>query len=352
MGRKHICKGNSNKVIFCVIKGESIWDCIDLIEEQCASEATSSIATDGHLLHQNDKCNKVTFQNQKQKGVNMELTQENFDKIQADLTAANGEAASRRTALNAANETLKQFEGVDLDKYKAAMTAQEKLDEELQRKNGEFDTLLETKTSELKTSNEQLTGNIKTLEDQLNTLLIDGGLESAFTAAGAVNPKDMTKLNRDVVGRDEKGVFVKNEDGSPMQKDGKRVTLAEYTAEWIAKNPAYAKAGDGGSGANGGKDNPAGNKMKKSEFDKLDPAAKSEFARNRENTIIDGQLANRKHLKATLLCRVAFFIDIDNCQVQDMPINLNVITSVTCSHWLQLEPVQCEKDNKHFLALA
>lgn len=207
----------------------------------------------------------------------MEYNEENFKKLQDDLTAANGESATRRKALSAANEKLLALDGIDPAAYKSAMGAQKELDEERLKKAGEFDKLLESKTSELQKIILQKDEHISSITGLREKEQIDGSLISALAANNAHAPDELSVLLRGQIGLDEHGPYVKDADGSPKVVEGQRLTVGAHVSGWLSERPQYVKAGAAGSGAQGGKGKQGTNVMPRAQFDALGQAERASF---------------------------------------------------------------------------
>lgn len=205
----------------------------------------------------------------------MELTQEAFDKLQADLTAANGEAASRRNQLREAKDKLAGFDGIDPEKYQSAISAKQELEDAKLKAEGNFEKLLESKTSELQkiiTQKDDQLKNVTTLREKEQ---IDGSLIASLARNNAHSPDELSILLRGNISLDDQGPFIKDADGSPMVKDGKRVAVDGFVSDWLAERPQYVKSGPSGSGSQGGKGKSSSNSITRGELDALTPLARA-----------------------------------------------------------------------------
>jgi len=180
-------------------------------------------------------------------------------RIAEALKKANGEAAANRKRAKELEEKLAAFEGIDVDEFRKLKESQMTAEQKQQAKEAEYQKSIG-----------QLQDQIGELNKRYDREVIDKALIGSLAKNGAIDPDETSILIRNQIGRDEHGAFVKDTDGSPMLVDGRRVTVEEFTKDWLEKRPHLVKAGSGGSGAKGGRGEDGVRTMNRAEFDKLD----------------------------------------------------------------------------------
>jgi len=195
---------------------------------------------------------------------------EDIEKLREALRRANAEAAERRKRLEQLEALVKQFEGVDPEEYRKLKEQQRKLEEERLKKEGEFEKLLAKRQQEWERKLKETEQKVKEWEQRYRQVAIDERLVAAFAKAGAIAPDEAMMLTRHFVDLDDKGVYVKGEDGMPLLGEGgKRLTLEEFAKRWLEEHPHHKRAPSGGAGSTGGQGK--GRTMKRSEWERLDP---------------------------------------------------------------------------------
>ncbi len=200
--------------------------------------------------------------------------------------------------LEALQQTVAKFSGLDLDKYNAAMAAIENDQEKKLIKEGKIDEVINLRTEKMRQSyDDQIKAKdaalAKAKEDatkatgERNNYIVEAELRKAVNdPESGFQPglADLVKGQalKEFVFKDDKVVRVKS-DGSPVfGASGNPATMGEFLTE-IAKNHPYLVKGSNGSGAPTGKNNaqPGQKTMKRGEFDAIvDPVRKSEVARS------------------------------------------------------------------------
>ena len=95
--------------------------------------------------------------------------------------------------------------------------------------------------------------DISSLGEQLRTIRVDNALLAAASAARAINPAQIVTLLKGCVHYDQKSDSVEvRENGAPLYRGGKPVTVELFVQEFLQANPHFLPAGPLGSGAGGG----------------------------------------------------------------------------------------------------
>jgi hypothetical protein len=141
----------------------------------------------------------------------------------------------------------KQFEGIDVEKYRELTAKEESIRLEQEKARGNFEKVLQDTVGK-----KDMT--IKQLQEQLHSIKIDGSLLNAASSNRAVNPQQVVRLLKDQIRLgetgdveivDESGVIRYNESGSLM-------TVDDLVGDFLKTNPHFVVAGPSGSGAQGG----------------------------------------------------------------------------------------------------
>jgi hypothetical protein len=174
----------------------------------------------------------------------------------------------------AVSKRLEGFAGVDVEEYRALKSEKAKREREALEKRGEFDKILAQTVRE---KDEVIGGKdreIAGLVDQLTRIRVDNALLGAASAARAINPGQIVMLLKGNVHYDRKSDSVEvRENGVPLYKGGKPVSVDEYVQGFLGANPHFVPAGPSGSGAAGGTSGQvSGSAYKISAADAKDPA--------------------------------------------------------------------------------
>lgn len=174
----------------------------------------------------------------------------------------------------AVSKRLELFAGVDVDEYRALKSEKAKREREVLEKRGEFDKILAQTVQEKDEVIGSKDQEIASLVDQLTMIRVDNALLGAASAARAIKPAQIVMLLKGNVHYDRKSDSVEvRENGAPLYKGGKPVSVDEYVQGFLASNPHFVLAGPGGSGAAGGTAGQAsGSVYKISAADAKDPA--------------------------------------------------------------------------------
>jgi hypothetical protein len=174
----------------------------------------------------------------------------------------------------AVSKRMEAFAGVDADEYRSLKSEKSKRERETMEKRGEFDKILAQTVREkdevIGSKDQEIAG----LVDQLTKIRVDSALLGAASKARAINPAQVVMLLKGNVHYDRKSDSVEvRENGAPLYRGGKPVTVEQYVQEFLSGNPHFVPAGPSGSGAAGGTAGQAsGSAYKISAADAKDPA--------------------------------------------------------------------------------
>jgi hypothetical protein len=148
----------------------------------------------------------------------------------------------------------KQFDGVDVQRYRELTEKEEQQKLEQQKARGEFENIL-------KTTVEKKDSAIQQLQRELHSIKVDGSLLNAASTKRAVNPQQVVSLLKNNIRLGDSGdVEVLDADGNIRYSDkGVALGVEELVEEFLNSNPHFRTAGPNGSGAksniaNSGKD--------------------------------------------------------------------------------------------------
>lgn len=169
---------------------------------------------------------------------------------------------------------LKQFEGVDVEKYRAMMDAEEKQTHEDQAKRGQFEEILKSTVGKKDAA-------IQQLQRELQAIKVDGAVLNAASNRKAINPQQVVRLLKDQIRLNEQGqVEIVDDVGSIRYTDsGNPMTADELVNAFLSDNPHFVSAGPMGTGSQSSVSQ-ANGKMGTNEIDKLnmnDPAQRAIF---------------------------------------------------------------------------
>lgn len=162
---------------------------------------------------------------------NKGFTQEDIDRIVKERLARER------------SKILKQYEGVDVDRYRALLDAEEKKAHEEQVKRGEFEKILQSTVQKKDTM-------ISQLQNELKAIKVDGTLLNAASSRKAINPQQVARLLKDQIRLNDSGeVEVLDESGSVRYNDrGSVMGIEDLVGEFLQTNPHFVNAGPAGTG--------------------------------------------------------------------------------------------------------
>ncbi len=148
---------------------------------------------------------------------------------------------------------LEGFAGVDVEEYRALKVAKARQEREALEKRGDFEKILAQTVKE----KDEVIGlrekDISALGEQLRTIRVDNALLAAASAAKAISPAQIVTLLKGSVHYDQKSDSVEvRENGAPLYRGGKPVSVELFVQEFLQANPHFLPAGPLGSGAGGG----------------------------------------------------------------------------------------------------
>jgi hypothetical protein len=148
----------------------------------------------------------------------------------------------------------KQFEGIDVNKYRELTAKEEQLLLEQEKSRGNFEKVLQDTVGKKDST-------IKQLQDQLHSIKVDGSLLNAASSRRAVNPQQVVRLLKDQIRLGDHGdVEILDENNGPRYNDsGSLMTVDDLVNEFLTSNPHFVVAGPNGSGSQGGIGKSTGN---------------------------------------------------------------------------------------------
>lgn len=148
----------------------------------------------------------------------------------------------------------KQFEGIDIDKYRELTAKEESIRLEQEKARGNFEKVLQETVSKKDQT-------IQQLQNQLQSIKVDGSLLNSASSRRAVNPQQVVRLLKDQIRLGSDGeVEIVGEDGVVRYNEkGTAMSVDELVDEFLTTNPHFVSAGPQGSGAPGAVGRPTGN---------------------------------------------------------------------------------------------
>lgn len=142
------------------------------------------------------------------------------------------------------SKIMKQYEGVDVDRYRQLLDAEEAKQHEEQAKRGEFEKILQSTVSKKDTT-------IQQLQKELQAIKVDGSVLNAASSRKAVNPQQVVRLLKDQIRLNERGeVEVLDDAGSVRySEEGTQMSVDHLVNEFLSANPHFVSAGPTGTGA-------------------------------------------------------------------------------------------------------
>lgn len=160
------------------------------------------------------------------------FTQEELDRIVKDrLSRERG-------------KILKQYEGVDVERYRQLLEADEAKQHEEHAKRGEFEKILQSTVSKKDST-------IQQLQKELQAIKVDGSVLNAASGRKAVNPQQVVRLLKDQIRLNERGdVEIIDDQGTIRYSDeGSAMTVDQLVGEFLSTNPHFVSAGPTGTGS-------------------------------------------------------------------------------------------------------
>jgi len=167
-------------------------------------------------------------ENQERRG----FTQEELDRIVKERLARER------------SKILKQYEGIDVDRYRQLLEAQEAKEQEEQAKRGEFEKILQTTVQKKDTA-------IQQLQNELMAIKVDGSLLNAASQRKAVNPQQVARLLKDQIRLNQSGEVEVLDDSGTVRytEQGTVMSVEDLVSEFLNTNPHFVNAGPSGTGS-------------------------------------------------------------------------------------------------------
>jgi hypothetical protein len=154
------------------------------------------------------------------------------------------DAAMKSARKSGEERVLKQYNGVDVERFNSLVQQEEQRQLEEQKKKGEFEKILKEQA-------EKANSKISALTDELTKIKVDGALLNAASKHKAVNPEQVVQLVRSQVKMSETGQveIVDPKTGNTRYTDtGEPLDVENAVAQWLHSNPHFVQAGPTGSG--------------------------------------------------------------------------------------------------------
>lgn len=186
-----------------------------------------------------------------------EQLKEATDKVEAltvKLKAANTESGERRETIKGMQKTIDGFDGVDMEKYKAAITTADAAKNDKLAHEGKVDEIRTSVEGEYKDIISKANKNGDFWKGKFQSEAVDNNLLSAAAAHKAIDPAAVVKLLRDQVDIDDDAhITVKNSKGETARNDtGDMMDIPTFVGTFLKDNPYMQQAEGGGSGSQGG----------------------------------------------------------------------------------------------------
>lgn len=204
------------------------------------------------------------------------------------IARLNKEAKDHREAKEEAQAKLKLYEGIDPEKARAALETVAKLEEKKLIDTGEVDKLKSQITQQFQTQLTEKDTAYTELKKKFDNMLIDGVFaNSDFIRNNVAVPVDMFEAKfRNNFKIENNEVVAYGYDGSRLMsktRAGEYATTEEAMQILAESHPnkdviLKANPGNGSGAGTGGAGNGGGRYMKRSDFEKLSPVQKAEYA--------------------------------------------------------------------------
>lgn len=204
------------------------------------------------------------------------------------IARLNKEAKDHREAKEEAQAKLKLYEGIDPEKARAALETVAKLEEKKLIDTGEVDKLKSQITQQFQTQITEKDTAYTELKKKFDNMLIDGVFaNSDFIRNNVAVPVDMFEAKfRNNFKIENNEVVAYGYDGSRLMsktRAGEYATTEEAMQILAESHPnkdviLKANPGNGSGAGTGGAGNGGGRYMKRSDFEKLSPVQKAEYA--------------------------------------------------------------------------
>lgn len=142
------------------------------------------------------------------------------------------------------SKILKQYEGIDLERYRELTAKEDQIKLEQEKARGNFEKVLQETVSKKDSA-------IQQLQRELQAIKVDGSLLSAASGRKAINPQQVVRLLKDNIRLTATGeVEVVDEQGNVRYTDaGSAMSAEDLVNEFLNTNPHFVSAGPSGSGS-------------------------------------------------------------------------------------------------------
>lgn len=175
----------------------------------------------------------------------------------------------------------KKFEGVDPQRYRELVEAEEARKVEEQKKRGEFDEIL-------KSTVQKKDSELERLQNELQTIKVDGAMLNAASSKSAINPQQVVSLLKNQVRMSETGdvEIVDDSSGQVRYTDsGDPMTTDDLVNEFLQQNPHFVTATPTGSGSQSNTRAEPDKDFDPMTADLTDPAQRARYAEWRKNNL-------------------------------------------------------------------
>lgn len=203
----------------------------------------------------------------------LERVKRKNEQLLDEAKKAKSDKAEILSELNSVKETLKKFEGVDLEKYVAIVKSQEEAEKAKAlndaKEKGEIDKLISNLNrqhiEEVEKIKSELSAQLAQREEEMNQMIVSNGIATALAKA-KIQPVYMNGARALIQGRVYVAVDENGRRYAAVNVDGEAIDVEKYVGEiWVSseEGSAYKSApsmtGGGASGNNMGSgvvDNP------------------------------------------------------------------------------------------------
>jgi len=209
-----------------------------------------------------------------------ETTQEAKSTGPKTYTAEEFNNAMASVRKKAEEKVLKQFQGIDVEKYNQLVEAEQAKELEQQKAKGEFEKIL-------KSTVQKKDEEIQRLSKTLQTQMVDGALLNASSKYKAINPEQVTKLLKENVRLNAQGdVEVVSAEGNVRYTEqGDTLTVDGLVKEWLDQNPHFAQPGPKGSGTQSNTSITSKDNVDPSKLDLNDPEQRALYKKLRNERL-------------------------------------------------------------------
>ena len=168
-------------------------------------------------------------------------------KKEALLAETRREAAERRVK-------LKDYEGIDVEEYRALKAKAEELRQKELEQSGNFEAAKQAIVESYEAKVQEALTKAQTLEQKYKSVVINDRLLEEAAKQNAMNPKQVAILLKDNIKLSDDGnVEVVDETGKTrFDEKGNTISIDKYVADYLAENKYMVRGVEGGSSSTGG----------------------------------------------------------------------------------------------------